>query len=218
MKVGILGSGEAGCTLGRGLIRLGYSVMIGTRDPRKEKLQQWIQENRPAASLGTFAEAAASGDILFLCTSWSGTQAAIETAGVWNFRNKVVVDVTNPLDGKGPDHAGRLRLVTGNAASGGERVQRWLQDAHVVKAFNSTGSALMTDPAFDEGPPTMFIAGNDELAKKAVTDLLRHLGWKDVQDTGSIEMSRHLESLYVIWSAVGFRTGKWHHAFRLLRK
>lgn len=218
MKVGILGSGEVGRTLGSGLIRLGYGVMIGTRDQRKEKLQQWMKENRPKAQLGSFAEAAAFGDFIFLCTNWSGTQAALEAAGVWNFRNKVVVDVTNPLDGKGPDHAGRLRLTTGSAASGGERVQRWLQDAHVVKALNSTGSTLMINPVFEEGPPTMFIAGNDELAKKAITDLLHHFGWKDVADTGGIEMSRHLESLYVIWSALGYRSGQWQHAFRLLRK
>lgn len=218
MKVGILGSGEVSITLGNGLIRLGYSVMIGTRNPNGEKLQQWMHANQPSASLGGLSEAAAHGDIIFLCTNWTSTQAAIETAGVWNFRKKVVIDLTNPLNGKGPDNAGRLCLSPGNAASGGERVQNWLQDAHVVKALNSIGSPLTVNPQFGEGPPTMFIAGNDDLAKKAIADLLHHLGWKDVEDVGGIEMSRHLESLYVIWFALGFRTGNWHHAFRLLRK
>lgn len=217
MKVGILGSGETGLTLGRGLVRAGYNVMIGTRNRYKEKLQQWIHENPHTAQLGTFAEAAAFGTLLFLCTRWTGTQAAIEMAGVWNFRKKVVVDTTNPLDGKGPDNTGRLHFSTGNACSGGERVQAWLQDAHVVKALNCTGQQLITDPHLEEGQPTMFIAGNDDLAKKAVSDLLHHLGWRDVVDTGGIGMSRHLESLFMIWWAVGFRTGKWHHAFRLLR-
>ena len=139
-------------------------------------------------------------------------------AGIWNFKKKVVIDVTNPLDGKGPDKAGRLELALRNAASGGEQIQAWLQDAHVVKAFNSIGNPYMIMPRFKEGEPTMFVAGNDDLAKKAVEDLLRQAGWKDVVDTGEIEMSRHLESLAVIWCAYGFRTGTWNHAFRLLRE
>lgn len=218
MKVGILGSGEAGIALGRGLIRLGYNVMIGTRNTYKEKLQQWIRESGPKARLGTFAEATTYGDVVLLCTNWNGTQAAIEMAGIWNFSKKVVIDITNPLDGKGPDVAGRLHFAPGSLPSGGERVQAWLPGAHVVKALNSIGHQHMIAPQFQEEAPTMLIAGNDSLAKKAVEDILIKLGWQDVVDVGNIEMSAHLESLSVIWCAIGFRTGQWDHAFRLLRK
>ncbi len=76
----------------------------------------------------------------------------------------------------------------------------------------------MIAPSYREGTPAMFIAGNDDLAKLAVTDLLGQLGWKDVIDAGDIAMSRHLESLAVLWCAYGFRNGTWDHAFALLRK
>lgn len=218
MKVGILGSGVAGTTLGHGLIRLGHTVMIGTGHPQKDGLRQWLFENSQGGQVGSFSAAAAYGDIIILCTGWPGTKQAIEAAGIWNFKKKIILDVTNPLDGRGPDEAGRLQLAPGNNPSGGEQVQAWLQEAHVVKALNSTGSAFMIAPHFEDGPPTMFMAGNDDLAKRAIKDLLSQMGWQDVVDAGNIEMSRYLEGLYVIWYAYGFRTGNWRHAFRLLRK
>ena len=213
MKAGIIGAGMVGTTIGQGLVRLGHSVMIGTRRPKEE-----MMEKSPGSSIGTFAEAAAFGDVIFLCSNWMGTQSVIEQAGVWNFKKKIIIDVTNPLDGKGPDKAGRLGLAPGNNNSGGEQVQAWLPDAHVVKALNTVGNLLMINPQLQEGDPTMLIAGNDKLAKKAVSEILRQLGWKDITDIGNIEMSRYLEGLAVIWSAIAFREGSWKHAFRLLRK
>ena len=218
MKAGILGSGVVGTTLGHGLIRLGHTVMIGTEHPWKSELQQWLADHPERSGVGSFSEAAAFGDIIILCTSWPGAKNTIEAAGVWNFSKKIVLDVTNPLDGRGPDEAGRLSLSPGNNPSGGEQVQAWLPEAYVVKTLNSTGSLYMVSPGFEEGTPTMFMAGNDDLAKMAMTDLLTQLGWKDIADVGNIEMSRHLESLYVIWYAYGIRTGTWRHAFRLLKK
>ncbi|MGX5819149.1 NADPH-dependent F420 reductase [Chitinophaga lutea] len=218
MKIGILGSGPVGLALGHGLVRLGHAIMLGTRDTQKPTLQTWLAESGPNGHLGSFAESAAFGEALFLCTGWTGTRKAIESAGLWNFRKKVVIDVTNPLDGKGPDAEGRLELAPGNSPSGGEQVQAWLQDAHVVKALNTVGNSLMVAPHLKEGIPTMFIAGNDTLAKKAVADLLSQMGWQDVVDIGAIEMSRCLEALCVLWCAYGFRTGSWGHAFRLLRE
>ncbi len=218
MKIAILGSGETGLTLAEGFGRLGHAVMIGTRHTGKPSLGPWRQEHKNIGA-ASYSEAAAFGEAIFLCTHWQGTKEAVEMAGIWNFKKKILVDVTNPLDGKGPDKKGRLNLAPGgHSASGGEQVQAWLQDTLVVKALNSAGSRMMVNPSFEEGRPAMFIAGNDDLAKLAVTDLLGQLGWKDVIDTGGIEMSRHLESLYVIWFAYGFRNSSWGHAFGFLRK
>ncbi len=217
MKIAILGSGDVGLTLAAGFQQRGHQVMIGTRHTQKEGLQQWLAEHA-AILAGTYSETAAFGDIVVLCTGWTGTKSAIELAGIWNFKKKIVIDVTNPLDGQGPDTEGRLHLATGHAKSGGEQVQRWLQESHVVKALNTIGNQSMVEPSFTEGTPAMFIAGNDDLAKLAVTDILGQLGWKDVIDTGDIAMSRHLEAMAVVWCAIGFRKGSWGHAFALLRK
>jgi 8-hydroxy-5-deazaflavin:NADPH oxidoreductase len=124
----------------------------------------------------------------------------------------VLVDATNPLDFS----SGRPGLIVGTTDSLGERVQRAVPAARVVKAYDTVGNALVVDPDLPGGPPTMPIAGDDAAAKQPVTGLLRGTGW-DVADLGGIEASRWLEAMCMVWSVYGFATGTWTHAFRLLR-
>jgi hypothetical protein len=210
MKVGILGSGDVGKALGTGFAGLGHEVKIGSRDPGK--LQDWVGKSGPKASVGTFAEAAAFGEILVLATLWSGTEHAIQLAEPKNFAGKVVIDTTNPLGFDGGPH-----LVLGHTDSAGEQVQRWLPVARVVKAFNTVGHAHMVHPDFPGGPPDMFICGNDDEAKKTVAGILKDFGWPAI-DIGGIEGARLLEPLCILWVGYGIRTGTWNHAFKLLRK
>ncbi|WP_291910666.1 NAD(P)-binding domain-containing protein [Chitinophaga sp. CB10] len=219
MKIGILGSGPVGLSLGKGLIHTGHHVTVGTRNPAREALQQWAKQQGDRAAIGTFRHAAEFGEMILICTSWTGTQKAIEAAGIWNFKGKIVVDVTNPVDGKGPDEFGRLTLMIGHKHSAGEQIQAWLPpDACVVKALSCIGHEHMLQPKFEEGTPTMFIAGNSAQAKQLVTDLLKQMGWDDVADVGRIEMSRNIEPLSVIWTAYGFLNNSRGHAFKLLKK
>ncbi|MEC5144670.1 NAD(P)-binding domain-containing protein [Chitinophaga sp. 212800010-3] len=219
MKIGILGSGPVGLTLGKGLIQIGHHVMIGTRNPSRESLQQWVKKQGKPANAGTFRQAAEFGELLLICTSWIGTKKAIEAAGIWNFKSKTVVDVTNPLDGKGPDEFGRLTFTIGHNNSAGEQIQAWLPpDANVVKALSCIGHEKMLLPEFKEGFPTMFIAGNSGDAKQEVIDLLHQIGWYDIADMGRIEMSRSIEPLSILWAAYGFLNNSSKHAFRLLKE
>lgn len=219
MKIGILGSGPVGLTLGKGLIQTGHHVTIGTRNPSREALQQWIKKQGKQAMAGTFRQAAEFGELLLICTSWAGTKKAIEAAGIWNFKSKTVVDVTNPLDGKGPDENGRLTFTIGHTNSAGEQIQAWLPpDANVVKALSCIGHEKMLLPDFKEGAPTMFIAGNNNDAKREVVNLLHQIGWHDVADMGKIEMSRSIEPLSILWAAWGFLNDSSGHAFKLLKR
>ena len=86
--------------------------------------------------------------------------------------------------------------------SGGERLQRRLPEAHVVKAFNTVGNAQMVDPQLPGGPPVMFIAGNDEDAVGATGAILEAFGWRWL-NVGGIERSRELEELCILWVAIG---------------
>jgi hypothetical protein len=217
MNIGILGSGAVGLTLGAGFVGMGHHVIIGTRNPAKEALQQWAKRQGPLASISTFREAAAAGQLIVICVSWTGAKSAIEQAGIWNFKGKTVVDVTNPLDGKGPDEDGRLSFVNG-LHSAGEQIQAWLPpDAHVVKALSCVGHELMFQHQQEGEKATMFICGNDPQAKKEVSAILNQMGWEDVADMGKIIMSRNIEPLCILWSAIGFRTGSWDHAFKIVR-
>jgi len=213
MKIGILGTGDVGRVLGEGFTALGHEVKIGSRDPQKAEVKEWLKKVGTKASAGTFSEAAAFGDIAVLATSWTGTESAIRLAGPQNLAGKVVMDATNPLDFS----AGTPRLSVGHVDSAGEKVQGWLPQSKVVKAFNHVGNAHFIKPQFKDGPPTMFICGNDGGAKKTVTGLLETFGWS-VIDIGGIEGSRLLEPLAMLWILYGFRTNTWSHAFKLLRK
>ena len=216
MKIGILGSGDVGRKLADGFIELGHQVKIGSRDPRQSKLTEWIDKHdKEKASSGTFADTASFGELVVLATLWTGTADAIRLADSRNFASKIVIDVTNPLDfsnGMPP------RLALGHTDSAGETVQRMLPDSKVVKTFNIVGNPHMIHPDFPGGKPTMFICGNDDEAKKMVTDdILTRFGWETI-DIGGIEGSRLLEPLALLWITHYFRTGNGNHAFKLLQK
>jgi predicted dinucleotide-binding enzyme len=216
MKIGILGSGDVGRKLADGFIELGHQVKIGSRDPRQSKLTEWIDKHdKEKASSGTFADTASFGELVVLATLWTGTADAIRLADSRNFASKIVIDVTNPLDfsnGMPP------RLALGHTDSAGETVQRMLPDSKVVKTFNIVGNPHMVHPDFPGGKPTMFICGNDDEAKKMVTDdILTRFGWETI-DIGGIEGSRLLEPLALLWITHYFRSGNGNHAFKLLLK
>lgn len=214
-KVGILGTGDVGRVLASGFISRGHEVRIGAREASNEKAAKWAKEAGPKASAGTFADAAGFGGIVVLATLWSGTKSALDMAGPDSLAGKVVIDATNPLDFS---HGMPPRLALGHTDSGGEQVQRWLPKAHVVKCFNIVGNTLMVDPKLPGGPPDMWIAGNDEGAKRKVGEVLHDFGWPDPLDAGGIEGSRLLEPMCILWVLYGARTGTWGHAFKMLRK
>ncbi len=214
MNIGILGTGSVGCVLAGGFAGIGDKVKLGTRDPGSDKARDTQKKVGTNASVTTFADAAAFGEIVVIATQWAGTENALNLAGHERFNGKVVIDATNPLD---TSHGMPPVLTHGHTDSGGEQVQRWLHGAKVVKAFNIVGNAHMINPKFPGGPPDMFICGNDAGAKKVVTDILKKFGWP-VIDIGGIEGARLLEPLCILWVVYGMKTNSWNHAFKLLRK
>ncbi len=213
MRIGILGSGDVGRTLGSAFAACGHEVKLGSRDAGNPKVREWVSKAGAHGRGGTFADAAKFGEVIVLATLWSGTENALKLAGPDHFAGKVVIDATNPLDFT----TAPPRLAIGLNDSAGEQVQRWLTTARVVKAFNIVGNAHMFRPEFPGGPPDMFIAGNNAAAKETVSQILNEFGW-EVIDLGGIEASRYLEPLAMAWIVYGFRAKSWNHAFKLLRK
>ena len=215
MKVGVLGSGVVGQVLGAGFVSRGNEVKLGTRDPGKEKVKEWVAKNGAKASAGTFEETAKFGELLVLSTLWEATKTVIDLAKPESFSGKVVIDTTNALDfSKGVPP----KLAVGWSSSAGEQVQKWLPKARVVKCFNMVGNAHMVDPQFPGGPPDMFLAGNDAEAKNQVSKICTEFGWPGAIDSGGIEAARYLEPLAMVWILEYFRTGNPNHAFKMLRK
>ena len=212
-RVGVLGTGEVGRRLAEGFRSRGHDVMIGSRDPGKPELREWLSGAGAGIEAGTFAQTAAHGELLALAVLGDAAEEAIADAGAANFSGKVVIDAMNPLDFS---HGFPPKLSITGEDSLGERVQRALPDANVVKAFNTIGNPYFVEPGFGEGRPTMLIAGNDQAAKRTVTDVLADFGWSDTLDIGGIEGSRELEAICIVWVKIGGARGAWDHGFKLL--
>lgn len=211
MKVGVIGSGDVAKVLASGFLKHGHQVVIGTRN--HSKLEEWGKQNS-GGRIGSFEDAAKSGELLVLAVKGSVASDALRAAGAENLAGKVVIDATNPIADLPPEN-GVLRFFTNLDDSLMERLQREFPEARFVKAFNSVGNASMVDPQFEEGKPTMFICGNDEDAKKAVTQILDQFGW-ETSDMGKVEAARAIEPLCILWCIPGFLRNDWVHAFKVL--
>lgn len=209
MKIGILGSGDVGKSFARAFNAAGHDVKIGSRTP--EKLADFASQTK-GVTASTFKETARFGDVVVMATLGTGTEEAIKLADPASFARKVVIDATNPLDFS---PGGPPKLAIGHLDSLGERVQRWMPDARVVKAFNTVGNTLFFKPNLPGGPPDMFICGNDSDAKKAVAQICKDFGW-GVIDVGGIESSRYLEPMCMVWVLHGILSGGWTHAYKML--
>jgi predicted dinucleotide-binding enzyme len=215
MKIGIIGSGIVGQVLAKAFLSEGYTVTLGTRDPGKEDLLKFREAN-PGITIAHFSDAAASAEMIVLAVNGGSALEAVELAGKDNFNNKVVIDATNPISKEAPVN-GVLKFFTGNNNSLMEDIQKELPAARLVKAFNSVGNAFMYKPDFNGIRPTMFICGNDEEARKKVTDILDQFGW-ETEDMGKAEAARAIEPLCILWCIPGFLHNNWMHAFKLLKK
>jgi len=211
-KVGVLGSGVVGQVLADGLLKHGYEVMRGSREP--SKLAGWKEAAGPKAQIGSFVEAARFGEAVMLAVKGTAAEAALGQCREV-LAGKTVADATNPI-ADAPPVNGVLQFFTGPNESLMERLQRLVPAAHLVKAFSCVGNAFMVDPAFPGGKPTMFICGDDAAAKRQVQAILDQFGW-ETEDLGAAEAARAIEPLCMLWCIPGLREGRWTHAFKLLK-
>ena len=212
-KVGILGSGDVGKTLAQGFLKYDYQVMIGSDHP--EKLEEFKNEN-PKVETATFEQSAQWAELVVLCVKGTVTEKVVEKTKRY-LSGKIVVDTTNPIADAPPDN-GVLKFFTSLEESLMERLQKIAPDAQFVKTLNSIGSGLMINPDFGGGiKPTMFICGNNEIAKMKVSEILQKFGF-EIEDVGKVESARAIEPLCILWCIPGFLKNEWTHAFKLLKK
>ncbi len=214
MKIGILGTGIVGETLGTRLIELGHEVKLGSRTASNEKARSWVNTQGSKASQGTFEDAANYGEIIFLCTKGDATLEVLKMAKLQHFTNKIVIDVTNPLDfSKGMPPS----LFISNTNSLGEEIQKLLKDSHVVKALNTISADVMIRPE-KTGDITLLLCGNNQEAKNKVKELLQTFGWKDFLDLGDISGARATEMYLPLWLRTWMKLGHANFGFKLVKK
>lgn len=215
-KIAVLGTGMVGNTIGTKLISLGYDVMMGSRTPANEKALAWVEANGVHASAGTFADAAASAEIIFNCTKGENSLEAFKMAGINNFKGKTIIDVANPLDFSQGMPPSLIPSMT-NTNSLGEEIQHLLPEANVVKTLNMVNCEVMVDAKKSGGDPTMFLSGNNAGAKEEVKEILKQFSWTDIIDLGDITTARGTEMLLPIWLRTWMATGNGYIAFKIVR-
>jgi hypothetical protein len=214
-NIGILGSGEVGKTLADGFLKYGYKVCVGTGHP--DKLNDWRSQHGENLSVGSFADAAKFGDLLILSVKGDAALKVMDSLDSSDIEGKTIIDTCNPTDGTPPEN-GVLRFFTSINQSLMEALQKTHPNANFVKAYNSVGADLMVNPDFGGIKPTMFICGNSQDAKNAVTEINTLFGF-ETEDMGAVEGARAIEPLCLLWCIPGFLRNEWTgHAFKLLRK
>jgi 8-hydroxy-5-deazaflavin:NADPH oxidoreductase len=209
MRIAVFGTGVVGRVLAAKLADLGHDVTVGTRDPQATldraepdrmgtpPFAQWRSEHESVA-LDTYAGAAAAAELVINATAGAASLAALDAAGADNLQGKVVLDVANVLDfsaGFPPT------LSVANTDSLGEQIQRAFPTARVVKGLNTVNCLVMVEPSRVPGDHQVFVAGEDESAKRTVTDLVQTFGWPagSIIDLGGIRAARATEMYMPLW-------------------
>jgi predicted dinucleotide-binding enzyme len=216
MKIAVLGTGAVGQRIGSKLVALGHEVMMGSRTAGNDKAVAWVQQAGKGASEGTFAQAAAFGQQVWNCTAGTASLAALEAAGADALADKILLDLSNPLDfSKGFPP----RLSICNDDSLGEAIQRALPRTKVVKTLNTMANPIMVEPSLLPGDHVVFVSGNDAEAKGAVARFLQEqLGWRNVVDLGDISTARGTEAWLLLWTRLYGALGTAEFNLQLVRK
>jgi predicted dinucleotide-binding enzyme len=193
MKIGVLGTGAAGQTVAAKFVAMDHDVVMGARAADNDKVLGFAR--RTGGKAGTFADAAAHGEMVFNCTRGDTSLATLSGLSK-ELDGKILVDVANPLDFSAgfPPH-----LTVSNTDSLAEQIQRALPKTFVVKSLNTVNAAVMIEPSRVPGRHTVFVSGNDAHAKGRVQDFLRSLGWQSIIDLGDITSARAAEQLLPLW-------------------
>lgn len=173
-KISILGNGRVGGGLATAFSRAGHDVTVADRSP------------------GASADAARSAHVVINATPGEGSLERL-VALREELRGKILIDVSNATV-DGPDGLPVDLLHHGSSLA--EQLQRALPDTHVVKTLNTMLYSVMTAPATLSQPATVFLSGEDRVAKEIVRGLLVDLGWREewITDLGGVETARATEA------------------------
>ena len=208
MKIGIIGAGDVGGTLGKIWRQRNHEVMFGVRNLQSQNVQRLAKMDK-SLRFGDINEAVAFGDVILFAIPWTSVEETIRRSG--NLSGKIVIDPTNPLT---PD----LKQLALEDTSVAERIADLAKGAKVVKAFNTIGAKTLDNLIFGSDRADLFICGDDIPSKRVVGELATDIGF-DVVDVGSLANARMLENLALLWIELALRQELGPNiAFKLLRR
>lgn len=190
MKIGVIGAGNIGGTIGKLWASKGHQVMFGVRDTQSPKVKALLDASGSSAQAGSVAEAAAFGEVILLALHWPAVTEVLQQIG--DLTGKILIDATNRMEA--------------SASSAAEDIARQAAGAKVVKAFNTLGSGSLTNLKFGAQNADAFICGDDADAKAVVSDLAQIIGF-DVVDAGPLSAAPLIESLAKFWVQLAYTQG-----------
>ena len=210
MKIGIIGAGDVGATLGKSWARKGHQIMFGVRNTQSPKVSNLLKSSNANLKVGSVSEAASFSDVIILAIPWSAVNQIIGIAG--DLAGKLLVDTTNPFtsDLKG--------MVIEPSTSAAEEIAKLAPKSKVVKAFNTIGIKVLNNMIFGTNKADVFICGSDLKSRTTVKKLATDLGF-EVVDVGPLSNARLLEQLSLLWIELAFRQEMGPNiAFKLLTR
>jgi predicted dinucleotide-binding enzyme len=183
MKIGIVGSGRVGGTLGKVWAGAGHSVMFSSLDVEHDK--KLAAEVGANASAGTPRQAAAFGDVLLISVPYAALPAVGKDLGEL-LKGKIVLDTSNPIESRDGEIV-KWAMEKGAGLASAEL----LPGARIVRGFNAVGYQRMAEAAKSQPRMGMPIAGDDPKAIEIVSGLVRDIGYEPVL-IGNLAMGRHL--------------------------
>jgi 8-hydroxy-5-deazaflavin:NADPH oxidoreductase len=202
--VGVLGTGMVGRAFASRLVDLGADVAVGARSADSKSLEPFIDLG---VTTGSFADAAASADLLVNATNGINSLAVLESIGAEALAGKTVIDLSNELV---PVEGGYPAPAASPERSVGRRLQEAFPETFVVKSLNTMNCTVMVDPSIVPGDHVVFLSGDDADAKGRVREFLAIFGWRPEQmvDLGGIETAVGPEMTMTVWIAVTMARGR----------
>jgi predicted dinucleotide-binding enzyme len=174
LKIGVIGFGHIGSTIGGLWIKAGHQVFFSSRHP--EELKSMVDGLGPLAKAGTVAEALEFGDIILVAVPYKAIpDLGKEFAG--KFAGKIVVDPANAVARRD----GEELLAETKEKGIGNTTESYLKGSHAVRAFNSMSYTNFVKEAHRSGDPMAIpVSGADAHALQVVSQLVRDAGFEPV--------------------------------------
>ena len=228
MKIAILGTGMVGQAIAGKMSSLRHTVYMGTRNAEETKLRQDVNrrtgisfaewhKNYPDVEVVNYENLPSDSELFVNAASGYASLEALKKVGREKFKNKTLLDISNPLDFSGGMPPS---LFVCNTDSLAEQIQREFPDSKVVKSLNTMNCLIMMNPSLIPGDHSVFLSGNDSDAKAEVRSLLNSVGWKDsnIIDLGDITTARSAEMILPIWLRLRSAFNSADFNFHIVRK
>lgn len=210
MKIGVLGTGYVGGTLGRRWAEAGHQVWFGSRDPDGEKAQTLLSNCPADARVTSWLAAVEEAEVVLLALPWSSVEDVLQQLKSV-LDGKILIDCINPLNST---FSG---LELGFTTSAAEEIARWAPQSRVVKAFNTLSAAVMADPLFDGKKAAVFYCGDDAQALDVVGQLADDLSFEAIV-AGPLQNARYLEPFSMLYIHLAMNGWGSHCAFQMLTR